>query len=130
VQARSVTNDGPGPDAPGQARERIGTLTGMDAPETVTEAVELLASRGYSSDFRFADRSIECRVCGRAHAPVDVAVGDLFRFEGPSDPADEAIVIALECPHCGAKGVLVSAYGPDADAGLMELEEVLRQRSE
>ena len=37
------------------------------------------------------------------------------RFEGPSSPEDEAIVLVIECPTCGM-GVLVSAYGPAATA--------------
>lgn len=46
------------------------------------------------------------------------------RTEGASDPADMALVVALECPTCGAKGVLALKYGPGAAA---EEAELLRQ---
>jgi hypothetical protein len=36
------------------------------------------------------------------------------RLEGASDPADLAIVIPLQCPHCGTDGALIAGYGPEA----------------
>jgi len=86
-----------------------------DAPDTVTEAVAALRALGYDADVEIDDGVVRCCVCAAAH-PFDRLVADhVFRFEGPSDPGDEAIVIGVTCPACGAKSVLVSAYGPDAD---------------
>jgi hypothetical protein len=42
-----------------------------------------------------------------------------------TDPGDESIVLGLECPDCGALGVIVSAYGPDADQALLTVIERL-----
>jgi hypothetical protein len=90
----------------------------MAAPDTVTEAVELLAEQGYVEDFRLCPEGIVAADHDGPH-PVRTAVVDhTFRFEGPSDPGDEAIVLGVRCPEWNAKGVIVSAYGPD-----MELEE-------
>ena len=36
------------------------------------------------------------------------------RLEGASDPADMLQVSALTCPHCAARGVFVSPFGPAA----------------
>jgi hypothetical protein len=36
-------------------------------------------------------------------------------LEGASDPAELLTVSGIECPHCGAKGVLVLPFGPNAD---------------
>ena len=48
--------------------------------------------------------------------PLQSAVVDYtFRFEGDSDPGDEAIVLGVHCGDSDRKGVVVSAYGPDAD---------------
>jgi hypothetical protein len=93
----------------------------MDSPNTVTEAVALLEAEGYSTEFSLTDDGVHCDACGRRHDPARVTIRRRFRFEGPSDPGDEAIVLGLECPECGAKGILVSAYGPDADDGLLAL---------
>lgn len=92
----------------------------MPAPETVSEAVRMLAARGFLDELRFDRRGLTCAKCGTVHEPGRVVVRHTFRFEGPTDPADEAIVLAIECPSCGHRGVVVSAYGPAADPELFE----------
>jgi hypothetical protein len=87
----------------------------MDAPETVTEAVELLQALGYTEEIRFGDRSLRCVGDDSTHELERAVVEHTFRFEGPSDPADEAIVLGIRLPDSNRKGVLVSAYGPEAD---------------
>lgn len=101
----------------------------MDAPETVTEAVQILEARGFSGSFRVADASVHCHACAMGHAPSALVVRATFRFEGASDPADEAIVLGIECPACGIRGVVVSAYGPDADPELLALVDRLEIES-
>jgi hypothetical protein len=99
-----------------------------DAPDTVTEAIEQLRREGYDADVEVLLGAVRCSGCAAAH-PFDRLVADrVFRFEGPSDPGDEAIVVALVCPACGAKGVLVSAYGPDADPDEMEGVRMVAER--
>lgn len=87
---------------------------------TVTEAVAQLVADGYGDDLRIVDGQLMCSNCAAVHDPAAVEVDRVLRFEGPSDPADEAIVLALRCPECGTKGSLVSAFGPDADPRLAE----------
>jgi hypothetical protein len=85
------------------------------APDTVTEALEFLAAEGYTEEFSFsaveALHSATSRSGWRPTATVDYT----FRFEGPSDPADEAIVLGVRWSESNRKGVVVSAFGPDAD---------------
>ena len=95
------------------------------APETVTDAVQLLDSMGYDSTVTVADRAVHCSSCGSAYSPDDIVVHHTFRFEGPSDPGDEAIVLGIEIPSCGARGVIVSAYGPDADPEFLHVVAAL-----
>lgn len=85
---------------------------------TVTEGVAALLAEGYGEDLRFDAGRVVCKCCGEAHDTTEVEVDVVLRFEGPSDPADEAMVLGLRCPNCGAKGALVSAFGPDADPDL------------
>ncbi|MGD9795237.1 MAG: hypothetical protein AB7V43_17340 [Acidimicrobiia bacterium] len=40
----------------------------------------------------------------------------LHRLEGATDPDDMSTVSALRCPACGEHGLLVTSYGPEADA--------------
>lgn len=86
------------------------------SPATVSEALAYLASHGYVDDYRLCPEGVVDVPTGAVH-PMKTAVIDYsFRFEGPSDPADQAIVLGVTCPDWGRKGVLVSAYGPEADA--------------
>ncbi len=93
----------------------------VDAPDTVTAAVQLLAQQGYVADFSLDGDDVYCRVCGERHHAAGSVIEIVHRFEGETDPADEAIVLGLRCPKCGAQGVLVSAFGPDAEPGLAAL---------
>ncbi len=93
----------------------------MDTPETVSEAVALLEARGFSGSFRVADSLVHCHACDTGHAPSALMVRATFRFEGASDPGDEAIVLGVECPACGIRGIIVSAFGPEADPELLAL---------
>ena len=87
----------------------------MTTPDTVTEAVQFLASRGYVDDYRLCDAGIAVDDMQETH-PIKSAIVDFtFRFEGPSDPGDQAIVLGVSCTGWGRKGIVVSAYGPDAD---------------
>jgi hypothetical protein len=102
----------------------------VPAPETVTDALAFLATEGYEDEFRLCAGGI-ARLhddAGDAHPVDDAVVDHTFRFEGPSDPADEAIVLGVSCPQWGAKGVIVAAYGPDADPEEAALLRVLAGR--
>jgi hypothetical protein len=89
-------------------------------PETVLEAVQLLERDGYTGTLTVrGDGTVLCGACGRTHAVNDALVDRVFRFEGISDPDDEAIVLGVRCPHCGNKAVIVSAFGPNADPAVL-----------
>src|SRR5687768_16511558 len=87
----------------------------MPAPDTVTEAVAYLAEQGYVDDYRIWRDGIVSPEHEAPHPAGTAIVDHTFRFEGPSDPADEAIVLGVRCTEWNTKGVIVAAYGPDAD---------------
>lgn len=93
----------------------------MDAPLTVLDAVRALEALGYTDELQLDGSGITCTACGTRHEPERLVVTHTFRFEGPSDPADEAIVLGVECPACGVKSTVVSAYGPEAEPALFEI---------
>lgn len=87
----------------------------MTTPDTVTEALSFLAAEGYSDEYQLCPAGLMVPDRPDAH-PIETAVVDYtFRFEGASDPGDEAIVLGVRCPEWGRKGVVVSAFGPAAD---------------
>src|SRR5476651_2448609 len=84
---------------------------------TVTEAIEQLRSQGYTLDFNLKENNL---TAGENRYPAEeFEIVDLYRYEGASDPADEATVYALSSAS-GLKGVLVSGYGISADETSIE----------
>ena len=80
--------------------------------DTVTAAVNGLKQRGYTKDFNLEENCIVCHE--DKYHPEDFEIVEVYRYEGNSDPADEAVVYAIEGKG-GEKGVLVSGYGISAD---------------
>jgi hypothetical protein len=81
--------------------------------DTVSEAVNGLKQRGYTIDFNPLHDCIECVHTGRL-TPDEFEITEVHRYEGNSDPADEAVVYAIESRH-GQKGVLVNGFGISAE---------------
>jgi hypothetical protein len=70
----------------------------------------------------------DCIVCHdtpMSLMPNEFEITEVYRFEGDSDPADEAIVYAIESKH-GEKGVLVNGFGIYSDSVSDELIEKLK----
>lgn len=99
-----------------------------DAPDTVTEAIELLQTEGYTADYQIVDGVL---IAG--HGPsctIEAAVVErIYRFEGPSDPGDEMIVFAIRDPDNDVRGTLAAAYGPAADPDAAHHLRALRERA-
>jgi hypothetical protein len=84
---------------------------------TVVEEIDALRARGYTADFSVTpDGQLRCTTCAHTHAAQQATIESTARFEGPSNPDDQAIVFGLRCGECGVRGVLVAAYGPTATA--------------
>jgi hypothetical protein len=102
-----------------------------DAPATVLDAVNLLEAEGFGASFLIRAQGLECGACGSLHDVAKAEVVQVYRFEGPSDPDEEAVVYAIRCPLCSKGGTLVSAFGPGADPEvadrLVMLDERFRQ---
>jgi hypothetical protein len=80
--------------------------------DTVSAAVDDLRDRGFTMDFNLSENCIICNE--HKFNPDDFNIVEVYRFEGNSDPADEAVVYGIES-RTGLKGVLVSGYGPSGD---------------
>lgn len=90
----------------------------MQSYETVTEAINGLRSKGYHLDFNLDQNCLIC-TAGRYNA-ADFEITEVHRFEGQTDPADEAVVYAIES-HKGDRGVLVTGYGISAEGVSAEI---------
>lgn len=94
----------------------------MYAYDTVSEAVNDLKKRGYIMDFNLDE---DCIVCNEdKFNPDDFTIVEVYRFEGDSDPADEAVVYAIQS-NKGHKGILVNGYGPSSESMSLEMAKKL-----
>lgn len=80
--------------------------------ETVSKAIEVLRKQGFTTDFNLKEDAIICN--DGKFGSNDFDVIDVYRYEGDSDPADEAAVYAIQSSN-GLKGILVTGYGASAD---------------
>lgn len=83
----------------------------MHIYETLSQAIQKLRERGYTTDFNITFDQIKCAETGICFVPAQFEIVEHHRFEGNSDPADESVVYAIESVDGKMKGVLVSAYG-------------------
>ncbi|SRR5215203_1223955 len=76
--------------------------------DSIAHAIDELRKKGYTEDFNLQDNCIICNT-QKFNAP-DFEIKEVVRFEGDSDPGDEAVVYGIESSG-GVKGVLVNGYG-------------------
>ncbi|MFA5775919.1 MAG: hypothetical protein WC864_11165 [Ilumatobacteraceae bacterium] len=97
------------------------------APLTVTDAVTYLHSLGYTDEMELKGADFVIERTSKTYALANVVVDHTFRFEGDSDPGDEAIVLGLRYPDTDIRATFVSAYGRDADPATADFFRKLRQ---
>ena len=98
----------------------------MEEMTTVTEVINNLRKQGYVEDFNLQQN---CLVCREGHYSVfhnEFVIDKVYRFEGDSDPADEATVYAISCPKYDIKGVLVNGAGIYTDDLTNEMLDPLK----
>ncbi|RPD44178.1 phosphoribosylpyrophosphate synthetase [Paracnuella aquatica] len=90
---------------------------------TVSQTLNALKNEGYDLDFNLKQDCVECK--GLELHPDEFIIDRFYRFEGASNPDDNAIVYAISSAS-GLKGTLVDAYGVYADSLTQEMIEKLR----
>ncbi|MEQ1677852.1 MAG: hypothetical protein ABL876_14170 [Chitinophagaceae bacterium] len=94
----------------------------MYSYDTLSEAVNGLKKRGFGLDFNLEEN---CLVCHSGKLDInDFEIVEVYRFEGNTDPSDQAILYAIES-KTGLKGVLVSGYGISAEGVSAEMAKKL-----
>ena len=74
---------------------------------TVTKALEELKEKGFTVDFNIQETKI-------INSPNDFEIVHIYRYEGESDPGDEATVFGIKSVS-GEKGVYVAGLNAYAD---------------
>ncbi len=84
---------------------------------TVSKALEELAEKGFTVDFNIQENRI-------INSPDDFEIVHIYRYEGESDPGDEATVFGIKS-STGEKGIFVAGLSTFADnSAAMVLNEL------
>lgn len=81
---------------------------------TLSETINSLKVEGYTLDFNVDQECVICHLPKITMSPNDFEIDAVFRFEGESNPDDQAILYAISSSKHNAKGVLVNGYGISA----------------
>lgn len=74
---------------------------------TLSKAVDHYREAGYTFPFVFTG--------GRPTSPEPWAIVEIHRFEGDTDPADNAVLFVLKHRNGKDKGLIINAYGSSSD---------------
>jgi quercetin dioxygenase-like cupin family protein len=99
----------------------------MNPMTTLSERLIQLKKEGYTVDFNLRDNCLMGPGDALQLHPEDFLVDKHYRFEGMSDPGDEAVVYAISSPQQGVKGTLVNGYGISSEALNAEMINALRE---
>ena len=92
---------------------------------TLSQTINGLKEEGYTLDFNIQNNNLICHTNNAQLSPDDFEIDGVFRFEGESNPDDEAVLYAISSTKDSLKGTLVNGYGVSADAASDELIQKL-----
>jgi hypothetical protein len=84
---------------------------------TLSEATNKAVEKGFTESFKVVGKGLTTEAQEKFYNPEEVRITNFFRFEGYSDPMDNAILYLIET-NDNVKGTLIDAYGAYADAKL------------
>lgn len=107
--------------------EKNGTTADMKSLVTCSNK---LVQDGFTENFKVGPSGLLAPSKEKVYKPEEVCILNFYRFEGASDPADNAILYAIET-NDGLKGTLTDGYGPSADEDvtkfIQEVESIAKK---
>ncbi len=88
---------------------------------TLSSRVNKAVVDGYTESFKVEGKGLtgSSTADQKFYGPSEVKIENFYRFEGYSDPSDNAILYLIETAD-GRKGTLIDSYGAAADNKLAE----------
>ncbi len=80
---------------------------------TLTEVMEKLRIRNRDNEFRISEQGMSA-IKGKFYQPSDLKIIKVYRFEGPTDPADMMVLYIIQAQD-GMTGYSLDAYGVYSD---------------
>lgn len=98
-----------------------------DSMKTLSSTTIKLSQNGYVTQFKaLKNNELESLETHKIYKPDEVKIINFYRFEGESDPSDNAILYVVET-STGEKGTLTDAYGVYTD---LKVSEFVKQVEE
>lgn len=98
----------------------------IDRMTTLSQVMETLSQRGIHREFRM-NESCEMKFenSDKNYQPSDLTILKTYRFEGDSNPDDNAVLYVLK-DTAGNIGMIIDSYGADSNYPGEKFDEFLR----
>lgn len=90
-----------------------------DSMKTLSSVTRMTSKDGYTTQFKALKNGLESLDTHKVFTSDEVKIVNFYRFEGESDPSDNAILYVIETNN-GEKGTLTDAYGVYTDLTVSE----------
>jgi len=91
--------------------------------DTLSEAINALNKEGFVEDFRATEECVEALTSKKKFDAKDLKIVQSFRFEGPTDPADEMVCFAIKA-NDGTKGTLVMSFSSEHSQAIETVQKI------
>ncbi|RZK50792.1 MAG: hypothetical protein EOO99_01080 [Pedobacter sp.] len=82
---------------------------------TLSQVMEKLRLKGIDNELKMSDHGkMQAKSLNKVYKPEDVTIIKTYRFEGMSDPGDNAVIYVVE-DQDGDIGYILDAYGTYSD---------------
>lgn len=96
--------------------------------DTLVDALDDLRKRGYDADLELQQNCLYCSNLDLRLNEEEFNIDEVYRFEGDSNPDDNAVIYALTSPT-GVKGTIVDGYGASSENISFEKANKLKKHS-
>ena len=104
-------------------------MTSNDNMKTLSEVMNTLAGRGITKEFCM-NENCEMKLEGdeKNYNPSDLKIVKTYRFEGDSNPSDNAVLYVIEA-NDGNTGMIIDSYGAESNYPGDKFDEFMREVS-
>jgi len=98
----------------------------FDNMTTLSQVMKILSERGIHREFRM-NKNCEMKFenSDTIYNPSDLTILKTYRFEGDSNPDDNAVLYVVK-DNAGNRGMIIDSYGADSNYPGEKFDEFLR----
>jgi hypothetical protein len=98
----------------------------IDKMTTLSQVMAKLAQRGVHREFRMNEKcEMKSENSDKVYQPSELTVLKTYRFEGDSNPDDNAVLYLVK-DTAGNRGMIIDSYGADSNYPGEEFDQFLR----